>query len=391
MSLKRKNIEFELIWKKANNKLSQKEEGKFNSWLEAGQKHKVYFEKVKTFCQTGKVHNSKALEVALAWNETEPRLVRRKTRVIPDWIKIVSSVAATAIIMLSIYILVETKPEGQGQIVKTEIQLPPGQSKARLIFDDGQSIELEEGKDFKTEVEGTVIANQGSQISYSGSKPKGIEKPTYNTLEIPRGAEYFLLLSDSTKVWLNSDSRLRYPIRFVGDERYVELFGEAYFEVAKHKDKPFKVKTGGQFIEVLGTEFNISSYEQEELIYTTLVEGRVKVYSENTPELSQSLVPGYQTYYYKETGDISIREVDVRLYTAWKDGVFSFKNETLGKMMETLSRWYNMEVVFENENLERVRFTGDIQRYEELDKLLNLLEKTEEVQFVINGDQLIIK
>jgi len=189
---------------------------------------------------------------------------------------------------------------------------------------------------------------------------------------------------------LNSDSKLRYPVSFVGDERIVELTGEAYFEVSKDKTRPFKVITDGQVVEVVGTEFNISSYSNEELIYTTLVEGQVKVYTEENPELSQTLLPGFQTYCFREEGLISKRKVDVYEYTAWKEGVFYFKNKPLVDMMKTLAKWYDIDVVFENQAKKDIRFCGELPRYDNFEKILMKIEKTYEVRFEIRDNILVV-
>ena len=292
--------------------------------------------------------------------------------------------------MLSVYFLVDTNPE-PSSFAGTTIKIPPGTSKARLVFDDGQSVDLSEGKTFKTEIEGTIITNQGNQIAYSGKKVDKLKTARYNTLEIPRGAEYFIILSDSTKVWLNSESKLRYPVVFAGDERNVELTGEAYFEVAKDKTRPFKVFAENQVAEVTGTEFNLTAYPDDKLIFTTLVEGRVRVFPKDKPELVQTLIPGYQTYCYKESGDISIRQVNVNEYIAWKSGIFSFKDKPLEEMMLTLSRWYDINIVFEDQSKKNIRFTGEVQRYENFEKILTLIEKTYEVKFKLTGNEIVVR
>ncbi|MCW3805546.1 FecR family protein [Plebeiibacterium marinum] len=384
------NIDFVIIWKKIHDKLSDSQEKEFNTWLNADSSHEEFFEKILHYHKTGEVKNYRDLDFINVWNSIEPRLKDHNDKKIPDWIKISVSVAATVLIMLSVYLVVNINHQ-DSRLTANEMTIPPGSSKARLIFDDGESVDLVHGRDFHGEVDGAKISNQGNQISYTGSQGiKGTEVK-YNTLEIPRGAEYFVILSDSTKVWLNSDSRLRYPTAFVGDVRQVELEGEAYFEVAKNKSMPFRVQTQGQVVEVLGTEFNLCSYKENELIYTTLVEGKVKVFSKDNPELTQTLVPGYQSYMYKNSRDISVRKVDVKKYTAWKEGVFYFKNENLETMMHTLSRWYDIEVVFEGDSKRNLKFTGEIKRYENLEQMLHLIEQTQEVHFEMKGKEIRIK
>jgi ferric-dicitrate binding protein FerR (iron transport regulator) len=391
MSSFNKNIDFKIIWKKINSNLTELEERDFNQWLESDNLHQDFFEKAKFFYNTGKVKNARDLDVVNAWDRVEPNLEKGKKRVLPDWLKIVGSVAATIAIMISVYFVVEQTPEQDMEATNVqEMVIPPGTSRARLIFDDGETVDLSAGRDFHGKVDGATISNKGNQISYEDVKSEIVEV-RYNTLEIPRGAEYFVTLSDGTKVWLNSDSRLKYPVAFIGATREVELEGEAFFIASINKNVPFHVKTGGQVVEVLGTEFNISAYPDDELIYTTLVEGKVKVFSENNPDLSQNLTPGYQTYMFKESGDISIRKVDVSEFVAWKDGFFNFNNRTLEQMMGTLSRWYDIDVVFESDSKKKLRFTGEIERYKNLEQMLQLIEKTQEVKFEKSGNEIRIR
>jgi len=384
------NLDFELLWKKIHSNHTEEEEKSFSEWLENDNKHEVYFQKVQQYYQKGRVHDAGDPDVGQAWKTLEPKLTTIRKRKSPDWIKIAGAIAATIVLMVSVYFLLENKLRSPQVAQTQDVVIPPGISKARLTFDDGKSIDLSGDKVFEREVDGTVITSQGTQIAYSEKSRKKIRKIRYNTLEIPRGAEYFIVLSDSTKVWLNSDSKLRYPVSFAGDERIVELSGEAYFEVSKDKTRPFKVITDEQVVEVLGTEFNLSSYSDEELIYTTLVEGQLKVYTEENPELSQILLPGFQTYYFREEGLIAKRKVDVYEYTAWKDGVFCFKNKPLEDMMKTLARWYDINVVFENEAKKNIRFNGDLERYDNFEKIPILLEKTYEVKFEIRDNILVV-
>lgn len=388
MSDLQNNIDFKIIWKKIHDELSASQEKKFNKWLNEDHSHQAFFDKVLHYYKTGEVENTRDIDFINAWKSIETHLKDQRSGRIPDWIKISASVAATALIMLSVYLFVVKNPQPEPVLSASEMVIPPGTSKARLIFDDGESVDLVEGRDFHGEVDGAKISNRGNRISYTGTEAVDVAEVKYNTLEIPRGAEYFVILSDSTKVWLNSDSRLRYPTAFVGDVRQVELEGEAYFEVTKNAAMPFQVVSQGQVVEVLGTEFNLSSYNNDDLIYTTLVEGQVKVYTEDNPELTQTLVPGYQTYMYKESGDISVRKVDVNEYVAWKEGVFYFKNENLEKMMNTISRWYDINVVFEEDSKRNLKFTGEIKRYENLEQMLHLIEKTQEVEFEKNGKEI---
>jgi len=384
------SIDFEFLWKKIHTKHTEEEEKSFSEWLEDDKKHEAFFQKVQYYYQKAEVHNARKLDVGQAWESLEPKLSIGRKRKSPAWIKIAAAIAATIALIFSVYFLLENKLSSPQVTQSQDVMIPPGTSKARLILDDGKTIDLSCGEVFEKEIDGTIVTSHGTQIAYHEKSRKRIKKIRYNTLEIPRAAEYFIVLSDSTSVWLNSDSKLRYPVSFAGDERIVELAGEAYFEVSQDKSRPFKVITEEEVVEVLGTEFNISSYPNEELIYTTLVKGQIQVYRGENPELSLILQPGFQTFYSREEGIISKREVDVYEHTAWKDGVFCLKNKPLEDMMKTLTRWYDIDIVFENEAKKNMQFTGDLERYDNFEEILIKLEKTHQMKFEIRDTVLVV-
>ena len=235
----------------------------------------------------------------------------------------------------------------------------PGKDKATLTLEDGSLISLEKGASFKTK----NANSNGEQIVYQNAKsnPSVIK---YNYLTIPRGGQFSLKLSDGTEVWLNSESQLKYPVSFRENEtRQVELiYGEAYFDVSpstNHKGAKFKVLNNTQEIEVLGTEFNIKAYKDEVNIYTTLVEGKVAI---NTPNLKQLLIPNQQSILDTQNNTLSVITVDVLEAISWKEGVFSFINKPLKDIMKVLSRWYDVDIIFDNKELESVEFIGTLNK-----------------------------
>ena len=198
-------------------------------------------------------------------------------------------------------------------------------------------------------------------------------------------------MSDGTKVWLNAETTLKYPVQFVGAERNVELTGEAYFEVAHNESKPFHVVSGGQSIEVLGTEFNISAYKDDLNIVTTLVKGKVSVYETYTKNKNQLLKPNGQTTMNRRSGEITSKVVDPKNFIAWKSGAFYFQDKTFDGMMKVLSRWYDINVFYDNEAVREIKFTGRFKRYDDFETVKNLIEKTDEVKFELNGKTVVIK
>ena len=265
---------------------------------------------------------------------------------------------------------------------QVEEQIVPGGKKAVLILDNGEAIDLKStsGVELK-EKDGTVIQVDSTVLNYQQAPARTSEKLAYNKVNVPRGGEYQLMLSDGSKVQLNSMSSIRFPVQFAQDCRLVELEGEAYFEVSK-TGQPFIVQTKGMKIEVLGTTFNISAYANEEY-QTTLVSGSVKVQTENGS--NRILKPSEQACITPGRNQINVRNVDTAFYTSWIHGKINFKDQRLDDIMKTLARWYDMDVVYENEATKELRFGCYVNRYNEITPLVKLLEQTGRVTVTVEG------
>ena len=265
---------------------------------------------------------------------------------------------------------------------QVEEQIVPGGKKAVLILDNGEAIDLKStsGVELK-EKDGTVIQVDSTVLNYQQAPARTSEKLAYNKVNVPRGGEYQLTLSDGSKVQLNSMSSIRFPVQFAQDCRLVELEGEAYFEVSK-TGQPFIVQTKGMKIEVLGTTFNISAYANEEY-QTTLVSGSVKVQTENGS--NRILKPSEQACITPGSNQINVRNVDTAFYTSWIHGKINFKDQRLDDIMKTLARWYDMDVVYENEATKELRFGCYVNRYNEITPLVKLLEQTGRVTVTVEG------
>ena len=271
------------------------------------------------------------------------------------------------------------EPQPLSQVEK---QIVPGGKKAVLILDNGEAIDLKStsGVELK-EKDGTVIQVDSTVLNYQQAPARTSEKLAYNKVNVPRGGEYQLMLSDGSKVQLNSMSSIRFPVQFAQDCRLVELEGEAYFEVSK-TGQPFIVQTKGMKIEVLGTTFNISAYANEEY-QTTLVSGSVKVQTENGS--NRILKPSEQACITPGSNQINVRNVDTAFYTSWIHGKINFKDQRLDDIMKTLARWYDMDVVYENEATKELRFGCYVNRYNEITPLVKLLEQTGRVTVTVEG------
>lgn len=283
--------------------------------------------------------------------------------------------------------LFNTQQDSNPIIVNNNIEV--GTDKATLTLEDGSEIVLEKGQTYISK----NLSSNGEELVYSTlseTKPE----IAYNYLTVPRGGQYFIKLSDGTQVWLNSESKLKYPVAFVeGETRKVELlYGEAYFDVSpstEHQGAKFKVLTAIQEVEVLGTEFNIKAYEDENSIYTTLVEGKVAINASNNQKI---LKPKEQFIFNKLNNNMLVSEVDVYSETAWKKGLFSFKNKTLRDIMTVLSRWYDIDVLFEDKNIEDIQFKGVLSKNQNIEDILTLIKNTNFINaYEIKNNTIILK
>lgn len=297
-------------------------------------------------------------------------------------------IAAAAVIILSIsvglYFSTRTEKKQETAVVANNVILPGGK-KALLTLANGKSIVLGDAQKGKlADQKGTsIFKTANGEIVYNSENdhPSSIE---YNQLAIPRGGYYVLTLADGTKVWLNSESSLKYPTDFIGNERMVELTGEGYFEVAHRKNQPFKVVTNKQTVEVLGTHFNINAYDNEKVTTTTLLEGSVRIQSTNQ---STILKPGQQATLNKSS--ISVEKADEEGAIAWVNNKFIFNKEELGSIMRKISRWYDVDVVCPPE-LEDMEFFGNISRSKNIKEVINIMEKTKDVNFKIEGRRITV-
>ncbi len=280
--------------------------------------------------------------------------------------------------------------ENPEEIISVELSetsmLSPGTPKAYILFSSGQRMDL------TTTEHDTMIMEKGMQvrvgssgkISYipgdSGSILK--QEIVYNTIVVPRGGEYKLELADGTLVWLNSDSELRYPVKFAGSQRDVWLKGEGYFEVSKNPEKSFRVVVDDMIVKVLGTSFNINAYKDRGNILTTLVSGKVDIQDMSGKSLVV-MSPNQQVDF--RYGKISVQEVDVTRFVSWIDGKFYFNDMTLENIMSQLQRWYDIEVFFVDEELKSYPFTGVIRRDFTAGQIFEIIEKTTRVKFNVRG------
>jgi transmembrane sensor len=303
-----------------------------------------------------------------------------------------SRLTAAVVIMVSLAVgtYLALTPRSQQAIAtiqpKQNSLATPSYNKAILTLGDGTKIELDSTGKGTLAVQGSVqiIKKSTGEIIYAGT---AVGKPSYNTLSVPIGSKPIsLLLSDGSNVWINVGSSLTYPTAFTSKERKVQITGEAYFEVAKNTIMPFKVEVGKMEVKVLGTHFNITAYDDEPTIKTTLLEGSVRVTNENEDAL---LKPGQEAILDHQKQNFKIVEANIKEVIAWKNGLFEFNNAGIESIMRQISRWYGIEVDYQGGVVDK-SFSGVMSRNTNLSQVLNMLQLTKEVHFKMKGAKVIV-
>lgn len=353
--------------------ISEEEQRLLDKWVQQSERHR---EMLKGFqgreYWDRKERRHRVFSFEKGYQKFEARR-RRETRRV-GWVRMaIVAAVVSCVVCGSVFWL--WRFEWQNKMARVEIPIVPGERRAVLVLDNGQRVELSDGSDLKVKEKSTMILIKGSHIVYSREDSLRIE--AVNRVYTPRGGEYSLELSDGTIVWLNSASELSYPVRFKEDSREVKINGEAYFDVAKNVDRPFIVNANGMKIKVLGTSFNVRAYEDEER-QTTLVEGCVEVTFGNQ---RVKINPGQQVVL--DRGHLEVRQVDVHVYSGWKKGLFVFEDHPLTSVLRELERWYDVRIVVEDERIEQLKFTSDFPRYENIDKVLGIIELATCVKFEV--------
>ncbi|WP_163410262.1 FecR family protein [Flavobacterium ajazii] len=296
--------------------------------------------------------------------------------------------AASLVLLFSVSYFLVTKNNTsvkKNEVVNTIIEI--GKDKATLTLEDGSVVDLEKDSIYKN----SNASSNGKRIVYNS----GNQFTASNILTVPTGGQFNVELADGTRVWLNSESKLKFPVAFKdGETRQVELiYGEAYFQVSHstaHKGSHFKVLSRGQNVEVLGTEFNLKAYNDEESVYTTLVNGKVSLSNKNIT--GKILQPGQQSVTDSEGNTaFYIRQVDVFNEVSWKEGVFSFNEMKLKDIMKVLSRWYDVKVVFKKTENENVLINGILDKDQKIEEILTIISNTNKIPYEINQKTIIFK
>ena len=307
-----------------------------------------------------------------AWQDADKRLCENRKE-IWHWRKFIRYAAVILILLTAGMFYWWSTRDVREESPVLYSQIGAGTTGAKLTLGDGRVVDIVKGQKLELEeVDGTKIVTDSVGIDYSVQEIE--DKPeVLNKVQTLTGMEYSLTLSDGTKVYLNAETKLEFPTHFTGERRIVKLEGEAYFDVSKDAARPFIVEVNSLEVRVLGTAFNLRSYDDEGLVVTTLVEGKVEVAAD---EVVRTITPGMQVVYEKENGDMKVQKVDVLLYTAWQSGKFIFKNERLEDIMIYLSKWYGFNYRFIDNHAKEVRIGARLDRYDNMEPIIEMLKRT---------------
>ena len=368
--------------------ITEEERQELEDWCEEAPRNRKLFEQI---CQEDlfskeryvyeKIHDTKAFSVF------EKRVRKVSSRSIGNWWKYAAVLLFPILVVGSWRLMHETE---QVSIVASSVApIQPGCSQAVLVLDDGRKVFLkEEEEGVISEDKEITVTGEKDRLVYTSSEGKNVDEIRFNELEVPRGGEYKVRLADGTLVYLNSATRMKYPVKFDEKERKVYLSGEAYFEVAKDPERPFFVEMEGVEVRVYGTSFNVNTH-QEGNIQTVLVKGSigVKVLSSG---MESVIRPGQMAEFKQGNTKVDVKDVNVAVYTDWKDGIFRFENQRLEDILTVLSNWYDVDVFYQTASVKELHFSGYMERYKDVSVILEAITLSTGVTFSIQGKTIVV-
>lgn len=360
--------------------ISEKEWEKLEQWIEADDGNRRFFEDMKSdgrfaeefpeFCE---------IDMEKGWKRFEQQVQRSRRY---SWRRVLKYAAA---IVIPVAVGFSVWFSNRGEQIKSPVVsglIEPGQVKATLVLPGGTMLALKDVKQEEIEVdEGLKAKRTSAGLVYDSTAVVKEEELKYNTLKIPRGGEFRLTLSDGTSVVLNSATNLKFPVTFGKGERKVYLDGEAYFEVKKDSTRPFYVEMEGMQVQVYGTSFNVNTRKGNE-VQTVLVEGKIGI---KLTDLASEymLCPGTLVCFDQKNKTVKTKSVDPSQYVAWTKGIFTFEEESLEQIMNTLSLWYDVDVFYQTESVKQLHFSGHLGRYKEIRDILDAITEATGVKFSI--------
>ena len=379
-----------LIFKSLSGNITKEEQAELDSWREESEYNKKLFEQIcSETVMREKLVQYKSANVQAAFDTFVKR--REKLHYRQRWIGKLSRYAAIFIVPVLAVVFyysqrenieITEEPQSKSGVVTVQRNLPVltlSNGKEMVLYNQELLLEEENGVRISVDEEG--------RMQYDRADSVGTEM-VYNTLTTPSQCDFTFTLADGTKVWMNAKSSLRYPVAFQGKERVVYAEGEIYLEVARDEKHPFFVMLNGMKVEVLGTSFNVSTYDKD-YIETVLVKGRVGLQMAGDTQ-EWEVKPNELARYDRKNKTIEVREVDILPYVTWKEGHFLFKNQSLEKIMDIMARWDDVSVEFQDESIRNLHFTGDIKRHANLSIILKALTSSVNVNYKLNGRELIL-
>lgn len=378
-----------LIAKHTEGTLSDVEKKQLSNWLESSNSNKILFnDLINNIDSNLEVrHNTLSkINKDKLWNRIDNKTNPKRANLISAL-----QMVASIVIICSAFTLIYMKKNPYLLMSKVDLcEIERNVIKCPTLITGDKEILLDKNLNIVQNDVNLISSNDKGLVYETNNSSNPIKDVSYHTIVVPKGTNYKLALSDGTKVWLNSDTKLKYPTSFKGKYRKVFLEGEAYFDVKKDKNHPFIVKVNEVDVKVLGTSFNVNSYEENGNIKTTLVEGKVQIEHKRL-HVSKIIYPNEQLVLSNDKSDFIVHKVDTKLFTAWKMGRFVFCEDRLDNIMERLSRIYDIEVRFDSASLKDLHFSGDLLKYRNVDSILEMLEITNKVRFIRKGKVVIVK
>jgi len=367
--------------------LDDSEKNELQIWLNESDENVVLYEKLISESNIQAYHHKRnRINVKANWKAVEKKISPKRRLYVTS---LVNCAAAVLIIFsfVSVFYLLNKRIENKHSVLAHQV-IKPGSASAQLILADGNKIDLSNNASNKqVEFASGVVDRDSAVVKYLKKETSEVEK--YNTIVVPKGGEYNLQLSDGTTVFINSKTSLKFPIAFVGNKRVVYLEGEAYFKVAKNKKLPFIVKSKHMDVQVTGTEFNVKAYSDDKQVETTLIEGGVNILSGVDKKEKVVLKPSQQARYNSIGDRLVVEKVDVDFYTAWRKGQFVFKEDRLEDIMKVLGRWYDFNVFYQNKSTREIKFSGNIDRYESIYSIIDVIKCTQKLDVEIKGKTIV--
>ena len=340
------------------------EEKNYHAWLDENPEHQKIADRIlnkETYEENSR--SIKSFSSQKAWEKVYPLLGGNQSGIVFSWKRSLKYAALILLLIIPASFLIYNWTVGE-QIG----EITPGTRGGEITLSNGNTLRIPDGIFPEGATEVFVIDSKGINYQTPANKPQ--VKEIKNTLRTLHGMECHIVLSDGTKVHLNAESQLTYPICFNSKERIVQVEGEAYFDVAPDKEHPFIIKTSHTSIQVTGTSFNVRAYADEEIESTTLISGSVKISSGN--EVFE-LIPNQYYTYNKKTNTNTVTNVNTELYTSWESGSFIFLNVPLENVMSYLSKWYGFKYIFEDETAKQVRIGASLNRYENMNPIIDMI------------------